>query len=192
TPVQSSTNILWYYLEDLTKNVQFPLGITYTIDTSVKTQTICHRAEIHPLFNDFDTTDNIVSICDSMREKSALDKSLSVQTDSLGDTCFIYTISATNDSVQLVYNVRIIDTLDSALDPNSVMVLDNSHPVLTNISSNIISFTFYNTRISAIKGDTNRRVYVRFRVNPILPMTTTISNNAGVYFDGEKVGQTNT
>lgn len=190
-PYHVSGNTLWYYLQELDKYTRSPLSITYAINTGVKAKTICHKAELRPMFNDFDVLDNIVSVCDSVHNRVDFDKRLNVQSDTSGNVYFIYSISATNNSIIPVHTIQVVDTLDTALNVSSVVILGSTHPVLMSTNGNVVKFTFYNAKLTSLTGDSNSMACVRFRVNPKLPIQGPVKNSAGVYFDGSKAGHTN-
>ena len=107
-----------------------------------------------------------------------------------------YTIHFQNDGLDTALNVRIIDTISTFLDINTLRQEGASHPYNMSIQNgNVVRFSFPNihlpnsaTNQSAAKG------FVSFTISQKLnlPLMTRIPNKASVHFDFRPVITTNT
>ena len=108
-----------------------------------------------------------------------------------------YTIRFQNtDAWPPAVNVRITDTLDSHLDPSTFQLLAYSAKNLTQIFGNDVVFNFPNINLpdSAASDSASRGLHsIQNKVEGIiLPVGTTISNTAYIYFDLNTAVVTNT
>lgn len=193
TPSSITGDTVSFFIENLADAQQFPMKIYYNLKQGVNNGYLCHNISISPHFYDSDLKDNNVTICDSITEKKDKQKILSIVHDSLGNKTFIYSIHITNTDTVAVNTMQLIDTLDNALDTNSVVLLESSHPVWMHGKGNVLNFMFNRLFLKPyIVDSTNSSAFVRFSIKPMQPTTATIPNKAFVYFDNKLAGTTNT
>lgn len=106
-----------------------------------------------------------------------------------------YTIRFQNEGNYKAFDIIIIDTLDSNLDPTSFNFLASSHPVDTRISNTgIITFTFENINLPAKEDDElGSQGFVSYEISPVEGISNyqKVFNSASIYFDFNPPIQTN-
>lgn len=121
--------------------------------------------------------------------------------DSLGnitpnDSILSYTIHFQNTGTDTAYNIYLIDTLSSYLNPATVTPSGASHPFTFEMYGNgIMKFNFYNIMLPDSNHNeplSNGFVKYKVKVRPGLPLGTTIDNTASIYFDFNPAVVTNT
>lgn len=113
------------------------------------------------------------------------------------DTTLEYLVRFQNTGNAPATDVRILDTLDAALDLNTFELLAYSHPVFTSVNHNsrIAEFYFQNIMLpDSVNDEPNSHGFVSFRIKPKtgLPLLTELTNTAGIYFDNNPPVLTNT
>ena len=165
--------------------------------------TLCFRvytnipaADINPANNDYTICLPVVYSYDP-NEKQVTPKGIGPQgyipaaTDTLN-----YNVHFQNTGSDVAYNITIIDTLDSHINPNSFKIIGTSHTMSPQwLAPGIVQFNFNNimlpdsgTNQAASQGE------VRFSVvlNPGLAPGTQIKNTGYIYFDSNPAVVTNT
>lgn len=114
----------------------------------------------------------------------------------LRDTELDYTIRFQNTGNDTAFFIQVIDTLDAALDPATLILTGSSHPMTFEQSPDgILRFRFDNvllpdsgTNMEASNG------FIRFRIKPYpaLPNYTVVRNTAHIFFDFNDGVMTNT
>ena len=107
-----------------------------------------------------------------------------------------YHIRFQNTGNDTAFNIVIIDTLSSNLDPSTFEEVGASHSYIYELlNGNVLKFTFPNILLadSAI-NKAESHGYVTFNINPIkgLVIGSKIKNNADIYFDFNEPVRTNT
>lgn len=108
-----------------------------------------------------------------------------------------YTVRFQNTGTDTAFNVSVLDTLDTDLDPLTMEVLDASHP-LTRIevdTGRVALFQFQHILLpDSGANETASHGFVRFRIRPVAgsPDGTQITNSAGIVFDWNAPVITNT
>jgi uncharacterized repeat protein (TIGR01451 family) len=98
-----------------------------------------------------------------------------------------YTIHFQNTGNASAINVKIVDTLDAHIIPQSLVILGRSHAMSPQwLAPGVVRFNFNN--INLPDSNTNEPLshgYVSFsvRLNDTLSLGTEIENTAGIYFD---------
>jgi uncharacterized repeat protein (TIGR01451 family) len=108
---------------------------------------------------------------------------------------FTYTIYFQNTGSAPAFNIRIADTLDTQLDVTTFAVSSYSHPVLTYLSGNVLTFRFNNIMLPDSTSDPEGSIgHVQYRIKPLpgLEVGTVIENTAHIYFDFNEAIVTNT
>ncbi len=112
------------------------------------------------------------------------------------DTVFKYTIRFQNTGTDTAFTVVIRDTLDLNLNPYTFRNFTSSHPMTpVFVTNDIIEFRFDN--IYLVDSFTNEPLshgFVTFFINRLsaIPVGTSISNSASIYFDYNLPIKTNT
>jgi len=109
-----------------------------------------------------------------------------------------YTIHFENTGTDTAYNVKIVDVLDTAINPFSIYTTSCSNEYTMSIYKNTLTWKFNNIKLPP-KDTLNpnnhaSEGYINYRVNlkENYPIGTTIYNIADIYFDYNAPVQTNT
>jgi uncharacterized repeat protein (TIGR01451 family) len=155
--------------------------------------TICFKVIINPISGDVDTLNNIKEYCFPIingydpNEKTVSPKGLCTQGYINNNEELAYTIRFQNTGNASAINISVLDTLSTNLNLNTVRVIGNSHALVTEVlPSNVLKFRFDNINLAdSTSNESASHGYVIFEVMPnaSLALGTTITNNAGIYFD---------
>jgi len=111
------------------------------------------------------------------------------------DQTLTYTAHFQNTGNSEAVNVNVLDTLDPSLNIATVRVIDQSHPVWTEVlPGNVLNFHFDNIHlVDSASNEQESHGYVIFETRPLsnLNQGTTIINSVGIYFDFNPVVVTN-
>jgi hypothetical protein len=182
----------------------FLAGIHLTPDaTVVAGDTLCFRVfsnipatDINPANNDYSFCFPVVYSYDpNMKEVSP--KGTGPEGFISGDQdTLLYTIHFQNTGSAPAFDVKIIDTLDADIDPESLKVLGSTHKMTPKwLAPNIVQFTFANINLpDSISNEPASHGAVQFSVklHPGLPIGTQIRNTGYIYFDLNPPVVTNT
>jgi uncharacterized repeat protein (TIGR01451 family) len=98
-----------------------------------------------------------------------------------------YTIHFQNTGNASAINVKIVDTLDAHIIPQSLIILGRSHAMTPQwLAPGVVRFNFNNINLpDSNANEPLSHGYVTFIVmlNDTLPLGTEIENKAGIYFD---------
>ena len=100
-----------------------------------------------------------------------------------------YVIRFQNTGTDTAYTVKVVDTLDTAIDPSSFTEGVSSHPYTLEISGKgqlVVTFNFYNINLpdSTIdKAGSQGLVSFRITIPASSPLGTVVRNRAYIYFD---------
>lgn len=97
-----------------------------------------------------------------------------------------YTVRFENTGTAAAENVRIEDTLESQLNPNTIEMLSASHPYIMNRNGNKLTWNFTNIQLppsSSSYPASTGYVYFRVKPNAGFEVGDIISNYADIYFD---------
>jgi len=198
----SGDTLRWNYTNLVHDFIHFKTHVTVTTSpTAISGDLICLNAIINPTIGDVDSINNAKEYCSHVvnsydpNEKQVfpIGECSSGYIDS--SQLITYTIRFQNIGNADALNIFIIDSLDNALDLNTVRVVCNSHAMHTEIlPSNVLKFVFNN--INLPDSSTNEALshgYVVFQVlldsNSV--SGTMIKNNAHIYFDYNEPVNTN-
>lgn len=108
----------------------------------------------------------------------------------------IYTIRFQNTGNYPAERVRIVDTLSHLLEPATVQVLNNSHPVVRSIEGQrTLTFLFDNINLSdSVSNEPGSHGFVQFSIQPVkqIMLNDDIANTAHIFFDFNAPVITNT
>lgn len=106
-----------------------------------------------------------------------------------------YTVHFQNTGNAPAFKVRISDTLDEKLDPESFEVLGYSHPVQVRLNRKALVFNFPDINLpDSNSNEKQSHGYIQYRIKPVknLPEGTKIHNTAYIFFDYNAPIVTNT
>lgn len=196
----SGDTLIWNYtnLTNLTNGGywnSFVSGIHLTPNTSITIgSSLCFRIFTEVLAGDIDATNNDYTICIPV-VNSFDPNAKEVFPKGDGAAGYIpfntpdltYTIHFQNTGTAQAYNVSIIDTLDSDLDVNSLLILGTSHYATPQwIAPGVVKFNFFNIYLpDSGSSQSASNGFIRFKVKlkASLPFGTSIRNKARIYFD---------
>jgi uncharacterized repeat protein (TIGR01451 family) len=111
------------------------------------------------------------------------------------DDWLTYTIHFQNTGSAPAFNIKLVDTLDAQVKPNSFELLDYSDPVGVELSGSKATFRFDNIMLPDSASDPEGSIgWIRYRVKPQsgLPDGTEIHNECYIFFDYNAPILTNT
>ncbi|HTL81319.1 MAG TPA: T9SS type A sorting domain-containing protein [Bacteroidia bacterium] len=164
---------------------------------------LCANANIMPLAGESNTWDNYATDCRIIQgsfdpnEKSASAFSLDPVAGTIDqdDSLITYTIHFQNTGTDTAFNIVVIDTLSSNLDPLSIEPGPSSHVYTPELCNGVMKFNFYNIQLP----DSNRNepmshgwFQYRAKMKQGLIPGDVINNTAGIYFDYNAPVITNT
>ena len=107
-----------------------------------------------------------------------------------------FTIRFQNEGYFKATNIILIDTLDSQLDMESLIVISSSHPVQTQLNNpNELIFRFLGINLPPkSENEAGSQGFVKYRIKAKedLPDFSVIQNKADIYFDSNSPFRTNT
>jgi len=181
--------------------------ISYTVNVplniSLYGKVICNEAFINPAPNEQVLYDNYESGCVYLSYPFD-PNSMSVSPEGSGtqgllsqsDTTLNYTVHFQNTGTDTAYNVIIIDSLPASLNASSIQVTASSNNYTYTISPNgVVTWAFNNIMLPDSSANLSGSVgFISYSVNLAhnLPSSTSIENDAIVYFDSAPGEQTNT
>ncbi len=150
---------------------------------------------------EYDFTDNTSNLIKTVigsfdpNDKKVTPEGLGATGDVLHNTHFDYRIRFQNTGTASAINVFVMDTIDSNLDLNTLVIHRTSHNYDLVINGNILTWRFFN--INLPDSNTNEPASHGFIEYSILPKPgladgTTIENVAAIYFDFNAPVITNT
>ncbi len=106
-----------------------------------------------------------------------------------------YTIRFQNTGNDTAFNIRVIDTISSKLDPASFELISSTHPVQPSFNKDKLTFFF--DHILLVDSNHNEPLshgMVKFRMKPVsnIQVNDSITNRASIYFDYNQPVLTNT
>jgi len=194
--------IIWNFNDLHYDSLHITPYINVTTDTSAVIGDSVHFfLEVTPISNDFNPTNNtrnyvfpVVNGYDP-NDKKVYPIGECTPGYVTNDQTLTYTVRFQNTGNSEAINISVIDTLNDALDINSLKVLASSHDMYTEIESgNVAKFVFDNIHLSdSLSNEIESHGYVVFSIDfkPNLLHNTEITNNVGIYFDFNPVVLTN-
>ena len=111
-------------------------------------------------------------------------------------TTLTYTINFQNTGTDYAENIKVIDTLDSHLDPTTLRVLGTSHNMTPQwLASNVVAFNYTNIMLPASSTNepaSHGQVQFSIKLRPGVSVGTVIHNTSYIYFDTNPAVVTNT
>ncbi len=170
------------------------ITVTLASDTSLNTNNdVCFYTEIYPQANDVDTTNNKKNYCfNAVTSYDPNDKKvypIGECTDNfvLKNQPLTYTIRFQNTGDTTAFNAVILDSIDVALNINSLRVISASHTYITELlPGNFVKFRFDN--INLPDSGTNQQasngfIIYEITADSLTPDGTPVQNKAYILLD---------
>ncbi len=193
----NADTIIWSFSNLATLNVTDSLGIFIVTDTTALLgDIVCFNVTIIPgVAGNYNPANNTLQYClPVVASFGPNDKAASpvAALDTAG--CMTYLIRFQNTGNAPALHVRVIDTLDSDLDPSTFELLDYSHANNTQLFGNVVSSTSLTLTCPLVLAMGRIHGYVQYRIKTKhgLPPTATVKNTAYIYFDFNAPVVTNT
>ena len=204
-PAPSSINgdtLIWGSLELIFGGDPFYASIHVLTDsTALVGDTVCALAMVTTSPDDVEPSNNVFELCEAV--VNSLDPNFKeVSPAGVGSNGSIpfgqeltYTIHFQNTGTAPAYVVTVVDTLDAGLDVSSFQVLATSHPMELEIrEGHILLFHFNPIELpDSASDEEHSHGFVMFAIDPLpgLPLGTTVTNGAHIYFDTNPAIATN-
>lgn len=117
-------------------------------------------------------------------DKSATPKFTTTQV--AGGDYIYYTIRFQNTGTDTAFNIVVTDTLSSSLQAATLQMIATSHPCITTVKGNTVSFEFINILLpDSNANELKSHGYISFRIKPVntLVVNDIVPNKASIYFD---------
>jgi uncharacterized repeat protein (TIGR01451 family) len=194
TPASVSGSTITWNVADLSAwNSWWASNEIYCDPSATLGDTLCVTVSITTTPVDGNPSNNTYTICAPVNNSyDPNDKAVAPQ--GIGEdgkipngTRLTYTVRFQNTGNDVAYNVNIKDELDADLDYATLKVVDASHTMLQPyIDGNEVTFAFSNINLPASSvNEPASHGYVTYSISPkpSLPIGTTITNLANIYFD---------
>lgn len=198
-PDSVNGNVLFYNIsnfENITDDKYF--SVLLEVDTTANIgDSVTVKIDILNMSPDADTSNNHYQTQYQIRNSYDPNfKEVSREiVEPLYDDWLYYTVHFQNTGNESAINIRMMDTLDSKLDPESLDILGYSHHMNAIVRGQIINFQFPNIDLpDSFSNEAGSHGYVQYKVRPKAkyPDGTKISNTAFIYFDFNAPVVTNT
>lgn len=183
---QYSTVLQVHPVEEVLENHEDIDSVFYNMTAKINYDDIIEESEhIVQFVCSYDPNDKLVTpLGPSKEEFTLLDNDL------------LYTVRFQNEGNYKASSVVIIDTISQLLDIRTLKIIANSHPMEVEINDGrVVTFRFNNIDLPPQEEDeAGSQGFVKFRISPKenIADNTTITNNAGIYFDHNSPIITNT
>jgi uncharacterized repeat protein (TIGR01451 family) len=200
TPTSVSGGTVTWNLTGLNSLSQQTIIVYVTPATSVSLgDTVCNTVSITPTSGDVNTANNTDYRCNTVVSSfDPNEKSVQPLGNFIPGNWLTYRIDFENLGNDTAFNIHILDTLSSHLDENSVEVINTTHAMTHSVikigTLNILKFNFDNILLPDSNSKLYNKGYVQFKIRTKtgLPVNTSITNRAGIFFDINPVVMTNT
>lgn len=181
-------------------NVSITVSPKITLTTGT---TICFQAIAEPGAGDVNSLNNVKTAC-GLVTNSYDPNNKTVEPSGVGangnvsplTSSYNYTVNFQNTGNAPAFNVFILDTIDSSLDINTLLITGSSHLVSADIiAGNVVKFSFDNIFLpDSTTDEAASHGYVAYRILPNAGLAdgTQIKNTAFIYFDFNPAVVTNT
>lgn len=197
-----SGNTLTWNVSSLTAITSWYTWITIHTATSVNLgDTLCVPIVFTPTAPDVNAANNSVTVCaEANNSYDPNDKRVSPEgTGTAGNipngTDLTYMIRFQNTGNDVAYTVTVKDKIDSDLDLSTLRVQKTSHPMNFSFVGDEAVFRFENINLpDSASNEPASHGFIIYTVSPKanLPLGTTITNTADIYFDFNEAIITNT
>ena len=162
----------------------------------------CDETKILSMTNDIDVSNNVSSLCDSVKsshdpnDKTSYPSGIGEEGITDPNTKELsYLIRFQNEGNWRTYTVRVEDEIDPSLDINSLKLGDISHDFRLVKNGRKLTWYFDNIHLTPKSEDEAKSsgfISYSMKLNPGLPLGTKIKNTAYIYFDYNEAIITNT
>jgi uncharacterized repeat protein (TIGR01451 family) len=172
--------------------IELATNTTATIGDS-----ICATVEIFPDLADIDLTNNVFQICYAVGNSYDPNTKEVYPVNVLPgyDDWLTYTVKFQNTGTAAAMNIKVMDTLDANLKPETIQVMYSSHSSNLYVNGDVATFFFNDIMLPDSTSDPLGSIgTIQFRVKPesALPIGTVIENEVDIYFDFNAPVTTNT
>jgi uncharacterized repeat protein (TIGR01451 family) len=189
--------VKWNVADFGTVNGTTAFNIIVATDTfATAGSTVCLTLNVTPLA-DNDSSNNVTTTCYTVVSSfDPNDKQVSPPGDI--DTLqkwLTYTVRFQNTGTAEAQHIYVMDTLDTNVDGSSFQLLAYSHQPQVLINENIVRFNFANINLpdsNTNEPESHGHIQYKVKLKNNLPVGTTISNTAFIYFDFNAPVVTNT
>lgn len=206
TPISTGTGFIRWSIPNLSMTDGRPYSIAYHLETTggvrlLPGTTVRSKAVLSTTAVDADTTDNVVERIDT--SKSSYDPNEVLVTPQCLDNGILaqkleYTIHFENTGNDTAFNIFVMDTLPSFVEPKSMRIIMSSHDMAVShlrdaAGRHVVKFDFprINLLDTSHHGVCDAGLIYTINTKPGLAMGTQIANRAGIYFDDNEVVLTN-
>lgn len=198
-PTTVSGNILTWAIADFgAVDISRAFALIFHTDSTAQLHdNICFSVAVTPVAGDNNTWNNDLYYCNEVLVAYDPNEKTVYPADNIDTSAhwLTYTIHFQNTGTGPAHNVKVTDTLDSHLDPNSFQLLNASHKNVTQLFGGTVVFNFpgINLPDSAVSR-TLSTGYIQYRIKRYdnIPVGTYIYNTANIYFDFNSPVITNT
>jgi uncharacterized repeat protein (TIGR01451 family) len=195
----SGDTITWNIADFSSINSLYDFNIIVEVSTSATiNDSICIELNVSPAAGDNIPSNNTLSECFPVRGSfDPNEKYTSPSGDvDTSQQWFTFTIFFQNIGTASAEDIYILDTLDQNLDATTFTYLSSSHDVITQmLPGNILRFNYPNINLAdSTTNELASHGFVKFKVKRKgnLPVNTTITNTAHIFFDFNAAVVTNT
>lgn len=198
----SGDTLIWNFNNLTYDSAHIISTVKYMIPATSLGDAICAETIITPYVGDADTMNNKRSFCRTVigsydpNYKEVFPAGDCEPRYINNDQLLTYTVHFQNTGTADALNIFVLDTLDADLNINSVRVLSNSHPMITELlTGNVLKFRFDNIMLpDSTSDEQGSQGYFIFEVEPATGLIngTMIKNDVGIYFDFNDPVYTNT
>ncbi|MEO8150738.1 MAG: T9SS type A sorting domain-containing protein [Bacteroidia bacterium] len=197
TPVVTGDTLTYIIPDFNVVNFNTDFGITILTHTWAQAfDQICFDVTVNPVTGDYNPSNNhLVNCFTVINSHDPNDKSVyPSKTIDDKDGTLTYNIRFQNTGTGSAQNIYIIDTLDANLDVSTFELLSYSTEPIVQLIGNILRFNFPNINLPDSTTDepgSNGYVQYSIKLKDSLPLFTTVTNTAYIYFDYNPPVQTN-
>jgi len=191
------SNLLPTETRSITVNLDVPSIPVVNLDdivTASATISVTDAPDINMLNNTFTVSSTVVGSYDPNDKNEARGKNIDISQFNQDDYLF-YTIRFQNTGSASAIDVKIIDVLESSLDPSSIRMVSSSHNYVMERTNNNVTWIFNNIQLPGIlQNEALSNGYVTFKIKPNAGFAVgdVIENTAAIYFDTNPPIITNT
>jgi hypothetical protein len=195
----NADTLTWNIADFGTVNFNTDFNITIHTDTLAQIgQQVCFDVTVTPTVGDNNISNNTLTHCfDVVNSYDPNDKTAYPSGDiDTAQEWLNYTIRFQNTGNAPAQHIYVMDTLDSDVDASTFKLLAYSHDNITQVlPGGIIKFNFPNINLpDSFSNEPGSHGYIQYKIKlkDNLPLGTTISNTAFIYFDFNAPVETNT
>lgn len=204
TPTVNGNTLTWNYTTTQTFTMwQFwSCMYLYTDSTAQIGDSLCFTIYITPTTPDNNAQNDTLYMCYPVRNsydpnmKEVRVPGMLANGDVLNNRTHDYTVFFQNTGNDVAYNIFILDTLDSDLNPATLQILGSSHPMqIDYLNGDVLKFNFDNINLpDSNSNEPLSHGWVRYTIAQDLNLApgTVIANTAHIYFDINPAIITNT